>query len=55
VYVVHFLAQKFLTIPVLKFKGVDNFSSKIHTETKNRPIPIVRNIGEIKEQSAVSS
>ena len=33
-------------IPVWKFKGVDNFSSKVHTETKNRPIPIVRHIGE---------
>ena len=25
-------------ISVWKFKGVDNFSSKIHTETKNKPI-----------------
>ena len=26
-------------IPVWKLKGVDNFSSEVHTETKNRPIP----------------
>ena len=25
-------------MPVWKFKEVDNFSSKVHTETKNRPI-----------------
>ena len=43
-------------IPVWKFEGVDNFRSKVYTETKNRPIPIVRHIGEFfMQQSAVSS
>ena len=44
-----FFGRKTLSwdIPVWKFKEVDNFSSKVHAETKNRPIPIVRHIGEI--------
>ena len=34
-------------IPVWEFQGVDNFSSKVHTETKNRPIPIVKHVWDL--------
>ena len=40
VYVIHFLVENFLQemYQFKSFKGVDNFSSKVRTETKNRPI-----------------
>ena len=49
VYDIHFFGTKILSwgIPVWKFQGVDNFSSKIHTETKSRPIQTVRHIEDL--------
>ena len=47
VYIIHFLVEKFLH-EIYQFENLKELktSIKVHTETKNRPIPIVRHIGE---------